>query len=589
MKSFIARVLSTIVGNIFTLSIVVGIIFILSIFLSIDTANTEIKEKSILEISFNSPIMESSMDNEVSVFSLKENGNFYLQDILQVIENAKNDDKIEGISLKIENFQGGLTQAGDIRKALQDFKKSGKFIYAYTNNSSQLSYYINSVADKVYQNPLGGLLLQGMSSEVMFYKNAGDKYGIDFQVIRYGDFKSAVEPFFRTDLSEDNKLQLNVLLGDIWDNMSLSMANSRKISPANFQTITDSLYSYIPEVGLKHKIYDKIIHEVEYDEILFSKLNLEEKKSKSKEEILAKHRYSLEEYAKTISNEESENKIAILYASGNITEGDGFDGIQSKTYVKAIRAIAADKKVKALVLRVNSPGGSANVSEEILFELSRLKKKMPIVVSFGDVAASGGYYIAQDSDRIFAEPNTITGSIGVFGMVPNAKQLINNVGITTDHVQTNSNANQLKSIFNPLSNDARNLMQKSVVLVYEKFVNHVAKNRKMTFEQVNKIGGGRVWSGTSAKQIGLIDEFGSLNDAIIYASKLAKIDNFSSVSYPKRKDSIEELIEKLQGGNISLKIKEELGTDAAKVYENLKIMNEQKGVQARLPFDINFY
>ena len=589
MKSFIARVLSTIVGNIFTLSIVVGIIFILSILLSIDTANTEIKDKSILEISFNSPIMESSMDNEVSVFSLKENGNFYLQDILQVIEYAKNDDKIKGISLKIENFQGGLTQAGDIRKALQDFKKSGKFIYAYTNNSSQLSYYINSVADKVYQNPLGGLLLQGMSSEVMFYKNAGEKYGIDFQVIRYGDFKSAVEPFFRTDLSEDNKLQLNVLLGDIWNNISLSMANSRKISPKKFQTITDSLYSYIPEVGLQHKIYDKIIHEAEYDDILFSKLNLEEKKSKSKEEILAKHRYSLEEYAKTISSQESENKIAILYASGNITEGDGFDGIQSKTYVKAIRAIAADKKVKALVLRINSPGGSANASEEILFELSRLKKKMPIVVSFGDVAASGGYYIAQDSDRIFAEPNTITGSIGVFGMVPNAKQLINNLGITTDHVQTNSNANQLKSIFNPLSNDAKNLMQKSVVLVYEKFVNHVARNRKMTFEQVNKIGGGRVWSGTSAKKIGLIDEFGNLNDAIIYASKLAKIDDFSSVSYPKRKDSIEELIEKLQGGNISLKIKEELGSDAAKVYENLKIMNEQKGVQARLPFDINFY
>ena len=589
MKSFIARVLSTIVGNIFTLSIVVGIIFILSILLSIDTANTEIKDKSILEISFNSPIMESSMDNEVSVFSLKENGNFYLQDILQVIEYAKNDDKIKGISLKIENFQGGLTQAGDIRKALQDFKKSGKFIYTYTNNSSQLSYYINSVADKVYQNPLGGLLLQGMSSEVMFYKNAGEKYGVDFQVIRYGDFKSAVEPFFRTDLSEDNKLQLNVLLGDIWNNMSLSMANSRKISPKKFQTITDSLYSYIPEVGLQHKIYDKIIHEAEYDDILFSKLNLEEKKSKSKEEILAKHRYSLEEYAKTISSQESENKIAILYASGNITEGDGFDGIQSKTYVKAIRAIAADKKVKALVLRINSPGGSANASEEILFELSRLKKKMPIVVSFGDVAASGGYYIAQDSDRIFAEPNTITGSIGVFGMIPNAKQLINNVGITTDHVQTNSNANQLKSIFNPLSNDAKNLMQKSVVLVYEKFVNHVARNRKMTFEQVNKIGGGRVWSGTSAKKIGLIDEFGSLNDAIIYASKLAKIDDFSSVSYPKRKDSIEELIEKLQGGNISLKIKEELGSDVAKVYENLKIMNEQKGVQARLPFDINFY
>ena len=589
MKSFLGRVLSTIIGNIFTLSIFGVIIFIFIFVLSLGTPTTNIEEKTVLEIDLSSPITESVMDNEVSVFSLAEPNNFYLQDILKAIKEAKNDDKIDGISLKIENFQGGLTQASDIRTALEDFKKSGKFVYSYMNNASQLAYYINSVADRIYQNPLGGVLLQGMSSEVMFFKNAGDKYGVDFQVIRYGDFKSAVEPYFRTDLSEDNKLQLNVLLGDIWGNLSSSMAKSRKINNNNFQTITDSLYSYIPEVGLKHKIYDQIIHEAEYDDILFKKLNLEESKSKTKNQILEKHIISLEDYASTFEIEKDKNKIAILYASGAITEGDGYDGIQSKTYVKAIREIAENKKIKALVLRINSPGGSANASEEILFELSRLKTKMPIIVSFGDVAASGGYYIAQDSDKIFAHPNTITGSIGVFGMIPNAKQLVNNVGITTDHVQTNTNANQLKSIFNPLSNDAKNLMQRSVVLVYEKFVNHVAKNRKMTFEEVNKIGGGRVWSGTSAKQIGLIDEFGNLDDALKYAAKLAKVDSYSTENYPKRKEGFEELVEKYQGNKISVKIKEELGTDAAKVYENLKLMNQQKGVQARLPFEIKFY
>lgn len=589
MKSFLGRVLTTIIGNIFTLSILGVFVFILIIASSIGSTKPSIEENSILEINLEDPITESSMDNNISLFSLEENTNFHLQNILDAIKHAKENENIKGISLKVENFKGGLTQASDIRKAIEDFKKSGKFVYSYSNNASQISYYINSIADKMYQNPLGGVLLQGMSSEVMFYKNAGDKYGVDFQVIRYGDFKSAVEPFFRTDLSNDNKLQLNVLLSDIWGNLSSSMAKSRKINNQDFQMITDSLYSYIPEIGLKHKIYDQIIHEAEYEDIIFKKLNLEEKKSKTNDQILTKHTVSLNDYSKTYTPAEEKDKIAILYASGEITEGDGFDGIQSKTYIKAIREIAENKNVKALVLRVNSPGGSANASEEILFELSRLKKKIPIVVSFGDVAASGGYYIAQDSDKIFAQPNTITGSIGVFGMIPNAKQLINNVGITTDHVKTNANANQLKSIFNPLSSDAEKLMQKSVVLVYERFVNHVAKNRKMTFDQVNKIGGGRVWSGTSAKEIGLIDEFGDLNTAITYASKIAKINNYSTESFPKRKESFEEIIDKLQGNKISSKIKEELGSDAAKVYDNLMIMNKQKGVQARLPFEIKFY
>lgn len=589
MKSFLGRVLSTVVGNIVTLSLFTFLLIAVLVLSTLGSTTPSINKDSVLELTFEDAIIESSMDNEVSIFSLNETNDFYLENILASINHAKTDDHIKGISLKIEAFNGGLTQANDIRNALLDFKKSGKFIYAYSNNATQMSYYLSSVADSVYQNPLGGILLQGMSSEVMFFKNAGDKYGVDFQVIRYGEFKSAVEPYFRTDLSEENKLQLNVLLGDIWKNISNDISKSRKIDPTTFQTITDSLYSYIPESGLKHKLYDKIIHEAEYDEIILKKLNIKESKTKTTDQMLEKHLVSLKDYYSTLSENNGKDKIAVLYASGTITEGDGFDGIQSKTYIKAIREIAKNKNIKALVLRINSPGGSANASEEILFELSRLKKQMPIVVSFGDVAASGGYYIAQDSDRIFAQPNTITGSIGVFGMIPNAKGLVNNIGITTDGVKTNANADQLKSIFNPLSDDSNRLMNKSVVLVYEKFVNHVARNRKMTFAEVNAIGGGRVWSGTSAKQIGLVDEFGNLNDAMKYAAKLAKIDNYSTESYPKRKDSFEEMMEKLQGNSISSKIKEELGTDAAKIYENIKMMNEQKGVQARLPFEIKIY
>lgn len=589
MKSFFGRILTTIIGNIITLSIF-GILFLILIAIAaFPTSNTSLKDGSVLELTFEDPILESTMDKEVSLFAINDQSGIYLQDILESIDAAKNDDKIRGISLKLENFQGGLTQANDIRNALADFKKSGKFIYAYSNNASQLSYYVSSVADSVFQNPLGGVLLQGMSSEVTFFKNAGDKYGVDFQVIRYGDFKSAVEPYFRTDLSDENKLQLNALLGDIWKNISSEMANSRKINPSYFQTVTDSLYSYIPEVGLKHKVYDKIIHEAEYDDILFKKLNLKQADHKNTTEVLAKHTVQLEDYYNSLTKNTHKDKIAVLYASGAITEGDGFDGIQSKTYVKAIREIGENKNVKGLVLRINSPGGSANASEEILFELSRLKQKIPVVVSFGDVAASGGYYIAQDSDRIFAQPNTITGSIGVFGMIPNAKTLANNVGITTDGVKTNANADQLKSLLNPLSHDASNLMHKSVAIVYEKFVNHVARNRKMTFDQVNNIGGGRVWSGISAKKVGLIDEFGNLNDAIKYTAKLAKLENYSNESYPKRQDDFADLLEKYKAYSISTRVKEELGTDAAKIYEQIKIMNQEKGIQARLPFNIKIY
>ncbi|WP_413532510.1 signal peptide peptidase SppA [Empedobacter brevis] len=586
MKNFFGRVFSTIIGNLLTISVFV-IILIVLIFVSALSAPTKsVKEGSVLEISLEDPIMESDMDRSISIFNMSENSNIFLQDILHSIEEAKNDDKIKGISLKLDKFSGGATQATDIRNALEDFKKSGKFIYAYSNSGSQLSYYISSISDKIYQNPLGGTLLQGLSSNIMFFKNAGDKYGIDFQVIRHGQFKSAVEPYMRTNMSEENRLQLSELLNDVWGNVSNSITKSRKISPEEFNLVTDSLYAFIPELGKEKKIYDVLAQENEYQKMLFQKLGLKEEKSKSEFEILEKHTIKIEDYFDTLSDKSEKDKIAVLYASGTITEGDGFDGIQSKTYVDAIRKISQNDKIKALVLRVNSPGGSANASEEILYELMQLKTKMPIVVSFGDVAASGGYYIAQASDKIYAQPNTITGSIGVFGMIPNAQKLLNNIGLDFDEVKTNANADQLKSLTTPLSPTAKNTMQKSIVLIYGKFVNHVATNRKLTYEQVDKIGEGRVWSGTRAKKNGLIDDFGSLDTAIKEAAKLAKIEKYSTENYPKRKDSFEEFIENLQGKNTEAAIAKELGSDGIRIYKEIKLMNEQKGVQVRLPYNI---
>ncbi|WP_313385569.1 signal peptide peptidase SppA [Chishuiella sp.] len=586
MKNFFGRVFSTIVGNILTLSVFIFFIVVLVFVSILSTPSKSVNNNSVLELSFNNIVMESEMDQSVSLFDLSKQSKVYLLDIINSIENAKTDDNIKGISLKLDGISCGATQAEDLRNALEDFKKSGKFIYSYSNTGSQLSYYISSVADKIYQNPLGGTLLQGLSSNVMFYKNAGDKYGVDFQVIRHGQFKSAVEPFMRTSMSDANRLQLSELLNDLWGNMSASITKSRKINDQNFRLITDSLYAFIPELGKENKIYDVLAQENDYQKMLFKKLDLSNDKNKSDFEILEEHTINIDDYNQTLKPDTNKEKIAVLYASGTIVEGDGFDGIQSKTYVDAIREISSKDNIKALVLRINSPGGSANASEEILYELQELKKKMPIIVSFGDVAASGGYYIAQASDKIYAQPNTITGSIGVFGMIPNGKKLFNNLGFDFDEVSTNANSDQLKSLTTPLSNTAKNTIYKSIVLTYNKFVNHVSQNRKLTFEQVDKIGEGRVWSGKRAKEIGLVDDFGNLNNAIAAAAKMAKIEKYSTVSYPKRKDSFEEFLNKFQGGSVEASLQKELGTDGMKIYKEIKMINEQKGVQLRLPYDI---
>ena len=587
MKNFFSRVFSTIVGNLLTFSILfilfVGLIFISSLS---GSGVKPVNKDSILEISLEQPIMESDMDRTpINLFNLsEEQGTYYLSNIIDAINNAATDDKIKGISLNISNFMGGYTQADDVRSALENFKKSGKFVYAYSNNTSQVSYYIMSVADKMYQNPLGMTMVQGLSTEVMFYKNFGDKYGVDFQVIRHGAYKSAVEPYLRDDLSPENKEQITDFLGDIWNNLANKTAKSRKLSLKDFNSNVDSLYAFVPQDAEKHKLVDGLMQESAYKLMLMKKVD--PSIDQVTEKNLTKHFTQLEDYIAQLKEKKGKEKIAVLYASGAITEGDGFDGIQSKVYIEAIQKIAEDDKIKAVVLRVNSPGGSANASDQILYELDQLRKKKPVVVSFGDVAASGGYYIAQSSERIFANPNTITGSIGVLGMIPNVKKLANNVGLTTDIVKTNANADQLKSLTNPLSKDAENLMMRSVELTYNQFVNHIVKNRKMTFEAVDKIGGGRVWSGQKAKELGLVDEFGSLQDAINYTAKLVKLDQYKTESFPKRKDAFEEFMESFTGSTVEQKLSKELGTEGIELYKQIKSINEQKGVQMRMPFDL---
>lgn len=590
MKKFFGNVFAVIVGNFLTFTLIAatfGLIILFSMMGSLFQSKGP-KNGSVLELTLNAPIKESSMDNEVSIFAPPAGADVYFRDMILAIKSAKEDDKIKGISLKVESFNGGTTQMTDIRNTLEDFKKSGKFIYAYSHNSTQGGYAINSVADSIFQNPLGMLLVQGLSAEVMFFKNFGDKYGVDFQVIRHGAYKSAVEPYIREDLSPENREQLSVLLNDVWGNISSGIAKSRTISTEEFNTAVDSLFSFNPQKALQYKLVDKILHETEYEKALANRLELEVKKDETVKEVLDKHTISLNDYAATLKSEKGRDQIAVLYASGTIMPGESFSGIQSEVYKKTIRDLKEDDKVKAVVLRINSPGGSADASEEILYELRELRKKKPVMVSFGDVAASGGYYIAMEADSIFTSPNTITGSIGVLGMIPSVQKLVNNIGVTTDYVNTNQNSDFLKTPFKPMSETGIQTMTAMTENVYEIFVGHVMKARGMSFEQVDSLGGGRVWSGKQAVELGLVDRIGTLEDAIQAAALKAEIDKYSVVSYPFRKGGLEEFLQEYQTTQAKAVLQEELGKEYYQLYQDLKAMREFNGIQLRMEFDIKF-
>jgi len=588
MKRFFRNVLAVILGNLLTFSLVL-LVFIG--FLMFSAAGDMFKSKgpkqnSVLEITLDMPIKESSMENEFSIFAPTTGESVYFRNIIKSIENAKNDDRIEGISLKVSSFNGGSSQLSDIRDALIDFKESGKFIYSYSHNSDQAAYILNSTADSLFQNPMGMLFLQGLSGEVMFYKDFGDKYGIDFQVIRHGDYKSAVEPFMRNDLSEENREQMEFLLNGIWKEYSTEIAKLRGVSLEELNTSIDSLDAFNPEKALNAKLVDKLVHESDYQKALAKRLELDIKEDESVQKVLDKHTISLANYAGTLKPNTHKDRIAVLYASGVITSGDGFSGIQSEVYKNEIRKLAENDRIKAVVLRVNSPGGSADAAEEILYELKQLRQKKPIIVSFGDLAASGGYYIAMEADSIFTSPNTITGSIGVLGMVPNIQTLMNNHGITTDIVKTNENSDFLNGIFRPMTDKGMETMTEMTENVYKVFVNHVSNARDMTFEEVDAVGGGRVWTGAQALELGLVDALGTLDDAIEAAAAKAGLENYSISSHPYRKGGIEEILNDMSMVKSEQYIQQELGEEYFKIYKDLKFMKENKGILVRMPFDI---
>lgn len=581
MKSFFRNVLANIVAI-----IIIAAVFSLFLIMIITASalsgdqKPNIKNNTVLTLDFKTSIIDSPTEDQEDLFAFSnKQKNILIFDMLEAIKKAKTDDKIKGISIETDGIRAGFTQLDDIRNALEDFKKSGKFVYAYGNVVSQSAYYLGSVADQYILNPAGGIDLKGLSTEVLYMKNFADKYGIGIQIIRHGKYKSAVEPFMRDDMSPENKEQLSTLLNDIWSINSNKIATSRKIDSAQFRTVVDSLFGAIPDLSLKNKLADKLMQKSEYDQMLKSKLNLKEK------DKLAK--VSFNKYINSYSEDsKKDQQIAVLYASGAIYNGEGYQEIYADNFVKEIKKLTENDKVKAVVLRINSPGGSANASDEILFELQQLKKKKPIIVSFGDYAASGGYYIAMAADKIYSEPNTLTGSIGVFGMIPYFKEVANKNGFTAIPVTTNANSNMYSPI-NGVTPGGVTILTKNVEQTYKRFVHFVTENRKKSFDQIDEIGGGRVWSGTRAKQIGLVDELGSLQDAIAFAAQKVKLKDYEVTSYPKKISQFDQLFKNLDEDEISARlIKNKIGEENYKMFDQLTNPKLQEGVMMRMPFEI---
>lgn len=582
MKNFIKNIFSTIIaffiaGFLLVLLFIGTIVFFAS---QSSSKDTKIRENSILALDFKNNIVDYDTESASSVLDYKTSEDLRYYDIITAIENAKNDEKIKGISIELSDINAGHSNIEDIRNSLEDFKKSGKFIYAYGGSSvSQSTYYLGSVADKYFLHPMGMIELKGLSKEVHFMKDFAEKLGININIIRHGKFKAAVEPFILNEMSAENREQNQTLLNDIWENISAKIIKSRKLNIQDFQTIVDNLYGIIPELSIQHKLADKLVQKSEYDNILKQKLGL------NKNDKLNK--ISLANYINNQDNFKfSSNKIAVLYASGTIYNGNSFTDIHSEKYINYIKDLANDDQIKAVVLRVNSPGGSATASDEILFELNELKQKKPLIVSFGDYAASGGYYISMASDRIFAQNTTITGSIGVFGIIPNAKKLAERNGIYTDVVNTNANSNMISPTLG-LSTGTEQMMKQSVVQTYNRFINFVAKNRKMTPEQVNELGEGRVWSGKRAKELGLVDEIGNLNDAIKYAVKKANLDDYEIESYPAKMDKFQKIFSSFDQESIMAKyIENKVGKEHYQFLQTLSQPQENSKIQMAMPYII---
>lgn len=589
MKNFLTYTLATITGIIIaTIIFFIVMLASLSALVASGEKPASISENSILVLKAGVAIPDRGNDNPVAGIDLM-NMTFSqapgLNEILQNIEKASADTKIKGILIENGLMSSGWATTGEIREALKKFRNSGKFVISYSDYiMTQECYYLSSAADKIYINPGSLIDFKGLSSEIMFYKKALDKLGVEVQVTRHGKFKGAVEPFMLDKLSDENKAQITDYVGSIWNTVIESISDSRNIPASRLNQLADSLTGYTADAALKANLVDGLMY---YDELTDTLKSLS-MISKDKDLNLV----SMTKYKKVPDPEKNhsvKNRISVIYASGNIVRGKGNeDNIGGNQYAEVIRKERLDTSVKAIVLRVNSPGGDAMASDIMWREIELAKKAKPVVISMGNYAASGGYYISAPASKIYANPTTISGSIGVFGLIPNANKLMEQkLGLSTETVNTNKNS-EFPSIFRAMNPYEKEIMQMNIEKFYSDFVAKVASGREMTAESVDNIGQGRVWSGIRAKSIGLVDELGGLKDAIQGAADLAGIDTWSVRELPKQEDPYTRILSQLSG-EIRLNIlKNELG-ESVKYYKIVQEIGQLSGIQARLPYFIEIH
>lgn len=581
---FLGNVLATVIGIfVFFMLFFFGIVLIGTIFGG-ESDGVVVDNNSVIELNLENVQNDyAGKYNDPWVTAFSENEKIGVIDIINSIEAAKTDDDIKGISILNNNSYLGMAQTKALRDALESFKQSGKFVMAYGNTYSQKEYYLNSVANTVYLNPVGEMDFKGLSSEIMFFKDFQEKSGLKMEVIRHGKYKSAVEPFLENQMSEANREQTTALLTSVWNSMIKDIAKSRNLSVAKLNEIATGLLGRTPEMAKAQKLIDVIAYEDVYHDAIKKALKVDKDEDYNSVSILD---YA-QKTATTASVNSATNEIAIIYAQGEIMGGEGdVTVIGEGSMRRSLQEARTNKDVKAIVLRIDSPGGSALTSDLIWREIELTKKVKPIVVSMGNYAASGGYYIACNANTIFAEESTITGSIGVFGVLPNFTTLATKIGIHTEQVKTHANAADY-SPFVPLDENFKAVTLEGVEHIYKTFVTRVAQGRKMSFAQVDNIAQGRVWTGAEALKIGLVDKIGGLDDAIAKAASLAKVKEYRTQNYPEYNKNFDDLLAGFPFAQSKERlIKEEIGEENYRILNEIKKLQAKQGVQAMLPFAI---
>ena len=590
--NFLRNVAAAILGTFISL----GLLFFLFIAIIVASASSDafsgggipatIHSNSVLALQLQKPIVDHiASESELEEVLGLEPAAFGLDALIRSIEVAENDDRIEGISIQFPFISAGFSQTQALRRALDNFKKSGKFVFAYHEYYTQKDYYLASVADSLFLHPQGEVDFKGLASEVLYFKDFEEKSGLSVEVIRHGKYKSAVEPFLQNTMSNENRIQIKELLWSLWETVTTDMEQSGLLDKPSLNKIATQLEGRNSERALESGLVHQLVERDEYEAVLKNKVGI------AMDDDL--HLVSIQDYLSSLPssiNLKTKNKIAVIYAQGEIVYGEGNkETIGQEIMIEALEEIQNDDRIKGVVLRINSPGGSALASELILRKLVTTKSTKPLVVSLGDVAASGGYYIACMGDEIIAESSTITGSIGVFGALPNARGLANKWGINAEQVATHPNAVGY-SVFEPLSESFRKVTTESIEKVYNTFVKRVAKGRGLTYEQVNKIAQGRVWSGLDAKKIGLVDDLGGLDKALERTASLAKISEYNITVYPKYKDDFQDILKELQNGPFGkihqTGIQSELKKTIGPLLRTIERFSNQEGIQARLPFEL---